>query len=231
MVSLCIKRAGTVPVFDPSWASPAIYICSVLEVKIAIMCASVPVFWPFVSSLAMNKILVVNEIEIRTDRRESQNFGGGLAEQGAGLGRDSHPDFDSKGRTSRVSILPNGSGNDTRIARSTSRHQRSKSSTSTAKKGGDIELGTRVSQDSQQSLAHQASLSAISFSSLSPPELTNPLNAASHEGTAQYSDRYAQAWACPDFDAKDGDRSRGNTYTTTVERAEIPFDHIKALER
>ena len=225
MISLSIKRAGTVPIFDPTWATPPIYICSVLEVNIAIICASIPIFWPFVTSLAMNKILVVNEIEVRTDRRESQNYHSGLAEQGAGLGLGGHPDLD-KGIASRIDVLGNASDS--------KKHTRgkSKSSNTSAKGlGMNIELGTRMSTDSQRSLSHQTSLGDISFSSISPPELNNPLDPPRNPSCAQYADRYAQAWAVPDFDKTYPGRTGGNTYTTTVERAEIPYDHIKALER
>ncbi|KAF2279130.1 uncharacterized protein EI97DRAFT_456523 [Westerdykella ornata] len=71
LISLCLKRAGTVPVFDPSYATPSIYIFSVLEVNIAILCASIPIFWPLVTSLSLNQIFVVNEIEVRSQRRGS----------------------------------------------------------------------------------------------------------------------------------------------------------------
>ncbi|KAF1993834.1 hypothetical protein P154DRAFT_587718 [Amniculicola lignicola CBS 123094] len=90
MVALSIRRLGTVPNYDPTWATPSIYIFSVSEVNIAILCASIPIFWPLVTSFSSNKILVVNEIEVRTDSRESVGMGMGmgvsLAEQGSAFG-------------------------------------------------------------------------------------------------------------------------------------------------
>ncbi|KAF2009687.1 hypothetical protein BU24DRAFT_358434, partial [Aaosphaeria arxii CBS 175.79] len=63
-VTLSTNRAGTVPILDMTYHTPPIYLFSVLEINLAIMCASIPIFWPLVSSIAANKILVVNEVEI-----------------------------------------------------------------------------------------------------------------------------------------------------------------------
>jgi len=72
MFSLSTNRVGTIPYFDPTFHTPPIYVFSVLEVNVAILTASIPIFWPLVSSLAGNKILVVNEIEVRSSQRDSQ---------------------------------------------------------------------------------------------------------------------------------------------------------------
>lgn len=60
---------------------------SVLEVNIAILCASIPTFWPMISSFATNKILVVNEIVVHVEEYSKTSLDGrpgiGLAEQGA----------------------------------------------------------------------------------------------------------------------------------------------------
>ncbi|KZM26914.1 uncharacterized protein EKO05_0010537 [Ascochyta rabiei] len=87
MVSLCIDRAGTVPVLDMSYHTPVVFIFSILEVNIAILCASIPTFWPIISSFAANRILVVNEVLVHVEEYPKPNLDGqpgiGLAEQGA----------------------------------------------------------------------------------------------------------------------------------------------------
>ncbi|KAJ4982737.1 hypothetical protein SVAN01_11764 [Stagonosporopsis vannaccii] len=76
VISLCINRAGTVPIPDMSYHTPVVYIFSVLEVNIAILCASIPIFWPMISSLAGNKILVVNEIVVHVEEYPKSSFDG-----------------------------------------------------------------------------------------------------------------------------------------------------------
>ena len=247
MIALSLKRAGTVPYFDPTFATPAIYIFSVLEVDIAILCASIPIFWPLVTSLAANKILVVNEIEIRTDRRESQAIG--LAEQGsggafAGLGDDG----ESKGRTSRMSTLIHGSDfkvplSNSRMVRSVSRsryaHAHKPSSASSINKpmgmGISIELGHRQSQESQRKLAHPDSNGALSFESESPDLGKRSEERGRNGSIVHYQDKYTQGWVCPDFESPtDANSSKGgvagaNAFETTVES--VPFDHIGRLEK
>ncbi|KAL1596836.1 hypothetical protein SLS59_007577 [Nothophoma quercina] len=87
MISLCINRAGTIPIVDMSYHTPVVYIFSVLEVNIAILCASIPIFWPIISSFATNKILVVNEIVVHVEEYSKTSLDGqpgiGLAEQAA----------------------------------------------------------------------------------------------------------------------------------------------------
>lgn len=68
---LTINRAGTYPVFDPSWYAPPIFIFSSLEVETAILCASIPIFWPIFKGLSRNKIFVTHEVEVRTERRNT----------------------------------------------------------------------------------------------------------------------------------------------------------------
>ncbi|KAF2116991.1 hypothetical protein BDV96DRAFT_490454 [Lophiotrema nucula] len=209
IVALAIRRAGTVPVFDPTYAAPAVYIFSVLEINIAILCASTPIFWPLVTSLAANKILVVNEIEVHTSRRSSQD----TAERGTFVDIG-----ENGGRTSRMSVMI--SGKESRLGRSGSKlHRNNNPSTSSSNKG--IELGFRPSQDSSRGL--QLKPSKSSFVSADAPR------SASMD---HYSDRFITDWAVPDFDKDSkGGNGRVETYTTTVERAEIPFDHLKALEK
>ncbi|KAF1926009.1 uncharacterized protein M421DRAFT_7509 [Didymella exigua CBS 183.55] len=87
MIVLCINRAGTIPILDMTYHLPVLYIFSVLEVNIAILCASIPIFWPIISSFATNKILVVNEIVVRVEEYPKTSMDGqsgiGLADQAA----------------------------------------------------------------------------------------------------------------------------------------------------
>jgi hypothetical protein len=68
---LTISRAGTYPVFDPSWYAPPIFISSSLEIETAILCASIPIFWPIFKGLRLNKIFVTHEVEVRTEWRNT----------------------------------------------------------------------------------------------------------------------------------------------------------------
>jgi hypothetical protein len=243
MIALSIKRAGTVPVFDPSYSTPAIYIFSALEINIGIMIASIPIFWPLVASLAANKILVVNEIEVRNDRRDSQNVA--LAEQGATeFSRipDLDFDMDKGGRTSRMSVVVTGketgvpgklARSASKLTKSSSRLHKSKPSNSSSNK--DIELSlSRVSQESQQNLnlSTKTSNNSLSLTSSSPPENKSSMDLRNGSVT-HYQDRYVQDWVVPGFETPRGVGLglTGTGNSTTVERAEIPFDHIRALEK
>lgn len=65
------NRAGTFPTFDPSWYGSSPIVLSALEVHLATICASLPVFWPMIKDTWVNKrILVTHEVEITTELRE-----------------------------------------------------------------------------------------------------------------------------------------------------------------
>ncbi|ORX92793.1 hypothetical protein BCR34DRAFT_500434 [Clohesyomyces aquaticus] len=253
MFVLSQNRAGTVPIFDPTFAAPAVFIFSVLEVNIAILCASIPIFWPYVSSLAANKILVVNEIEVRTSRRESSHFDGlerGNSGGGAFVGiPDLERERAGNGRSlSRMSSIMGGAkaglqrnpshnnhsnhyNGNSKYAHS---HKPSKSSANNSITA--IELGHRVSHESSRNLRH-AQTPSISSSTRGhdggtvEEQRSGSIGSQGRKISCSY-DRYVKEWAFPDFDVEGLGRGRGGKpyTTTTVERAEIPFDHIKALE-
>lgn len=75
MVALGYNRAGTVPVLDMTFHTPVIILLGVLEVNLAIMAASIPIFWPLVAALTGNKIFVVNEVEIHVEQASRSSFG------------------------------------------------------------------------------------------------------------------------------------------------------------
>jgi hypothetical protein len=196
MVSISIKRAGTVPIFDPTFATPLVYISSVLEINMTILCASIPIFWPLVVEGWRGKgILVVNEIEIRTDSYSSAALDVGLAEQGANVGTVGVPGLEMEmndGRTSRMSAMAYGrekemggggfllSRSGSMLMRSGSKKHRSRPSVSSVHtRSASIGLGRRVSQESQcgLNLHHQPSEGTLSLSSSksSPPSGPSPL--------------------------------------------------------
>ncbi|KAI0476607.1 hypothetical protein GGR56DRAFT_694207 [Xylariaceae sp. FL0804] len=67
-------RAATKPTFDPTWYSPVSLILGVLEVNLAAICASVPVFWPVVSA-CIDQIWVTHEVKITRTHRISVECG------------------------------------------------------------------------------------------------------------------------------------------------------------
>ena len=69
MVSVIQHRATTFPTFDPTWYAPAMVILAAVEVDLASMCASAPVFWPVLRQQVM-KIFVTQQIEIIREERE-----------------------------------------------------------------------------------------------------------------------------------------------------------------
>lgn len=75
MATLIEHRAGTAPDFDLTFYGPPVFIASVLEVQVAVLAASIPIFWPIIESLGMGNILVVNEVSVRTEApsRTAQN--------------------------------------------------------------------------------------------------------------------------------------------------------------
>ncbi|KAL0257126.1 hypothetical protein SLS55_007936 [Diplodia seriata] len=72
LASIAETRAGTYPVTDPTWLAPTSIVLSCLEVDIAVLCASIPIFWPLISALTFGKIFVVDEVIVRTEERERQ---------------------------------------------------------------------------------------------------------------------------------------------------------------
>ncbi|KAH3913948.1 hypothetical protein HBI56_055710 [Parastagonospora nodorum] len=109
LISLSVNRAGTIPIIDMPYHTPLIYVFSVLEVNVAIIAASIPIFWPVIANMATNKIWVVNEIEVRVEntvRGASFSTNGeiDLADQGPWTKlEDSKDDYGSK--ANRLSVI------------------------------------------------------------------------------------------------------------------------------
>ncbi|KAJ4394487.1 hypothetical protein N0V93_003705 [Gnomoniopsis smithogilvyi] len=61
------SRATTYPSFDPTWYGPSTTVLSVLEVDLATIVASLPIFWPHLRR-NIASILVTHEVEIKITR-------------------------------------------------------------------------------------------------------------------------------------------------------------------
>ena len=74
-----IVRTGLgLPIGDPSWSLPVSVIWTVLECNIAVLCASIPIFWPMLEE-RWGAIFVTKEIQITHEDRvfdEEDQFSG-----------------------------------------------------------------------------------------------------------------------------------------------------------
>ncbi|KAH7033035.1 uncharacterized protein B0I36DRAFT_104209 [Microdochium trichocladiopsis] len=81
--SIIEHRAATWPVMDPTWYACSAIVLAVVEVDMASMCASIPVFWPILQD-SWGKIFVTQEVEVVHESRISSE-----TEQGSVHGSDS----------------------------------------------------------------------------------------------------------------------------------------------
>lgn len=68
--SIVENRAATYPYFDFTWWTPISIILSSLEINLAIMTASMPIFWPIVEQ-SFTAIFVTQEVHVTEQRRYS----------------------------------------------------------------------------------------------------------------------------------------------------------------
>ncbi|KAF3766881.1 hypothetical protein M406DRAFT_350304 [Cryphonectria parasitica EP155] len=72
LAAIIETQATTKPTFDPTWYGAMPIVLAVLEVDIATITASLPVFWPVLQQLHQNQILVTREVKIvREERRRN----------------------------------------------------------------------------------------------------------------------------------------------------------------
>ncbi|KAH7397476.1 hypothetical protein BKA66DRAFT_408770 [Pyrenochaeta sp. MPI-SDFR-AT-0127] len=198
MIALSFNRIGTIPVMDMTYYTPFIFIFGVLEINVAIIAASVPIFWPVIVTLAANKIFVLNEVDVHVEEAPRSSFGSGpaigLADQGT-WSKDNVGDAFG-GRTDEISIMPKT------YDRTPHRHKPSISSL----RGRTIamDFGHRSSQESQRCLHRTASTE----------------NANSPGGESDDYDWFLEL----------NKEIAGGWTTTTVERAKVPVEHIKAFD-
>jgi len=131
--------------------TPIVYVFSVLEVNIAIVAASIPIFWPVIASMATNKIWVVNEIEVRVEntvRGTSFSTSGeiDLADQGRWTKLEESKD--EYGKTNRLSVITKS------YERPASRthHSHKPSTASSNGRTMGFESGPRASHESTRNL-------------------------------------------------------------------------------
>lgn len=71
--SIVETRATTLPTFDPTWYGPTPIVLSSIEVSLATMCASLPVFWPVIVKNLGPYIMVTHEVKITHETRYGPN--------------------------------------------------------------------------------------------------------------------------------------------------------------
>lgn len=67
--SIVETRATTLPTFDPTWYGPTPIVLSCMEISLATMCASLPVFWPVIKKSLGPYIMVTHEVKITRESR------------------------------------------------------------------------------------------------------------------------------------------------------------------
>ncbi|KAL0941943.1 uncharacterized protein CTRU02_204706 [Colletotrichum truncatum] len=68
LIGITYSNAGTYPTLDPSWYGSVPIVLAAVEVNLATICASLPVFWPALQS-NLGKIFITKEIEITSEIR------------------------------------------------------------------------------------------------------------------------------------------------------------------
>lgn len=66
LVTMVQNKAGTAPNFDPTYETSITVILSAVEVQGAVICASIPFFWPVFSKFAYGKIVVIQEVQVQS---------------------------------------------------------------------------------------------------------------------------------------------------------------------
>ncbi|TKW48601.1 hypothetical protein CTA1_3292, partial [Colletotrichum tanaceti] len=68
LIGISHSRAGTYPTLDPSWYGCVPIVLAAVEVNLATICASLPVFWPTLQK-NLNQIFITKEVEITSEIR------------------------------------------------------------------------------------------------------------------------------------------------------------------
>jgi hypothetical protein len=195
-----------------SYHTPVVYIFSVLEVNIAILCASIPIFWPIITSFAMNRILVVNEIVVEVEHFPKASLDGqpgiSLAERGAWKSPPETP-HSPTWRTNRFST----------IARAfDSRPSKESNSRATHKKKGSVasSIGRTFRNDANKAASR--------------PSVDSQLNlykATSSDGRSTFGSLTKSDY---DWFAELDKECVGLRTTTKIEKAENPFNSRRPSE-
>ncbi|KAF2833912.1 hypothetical protein CC86DRAFT_462160 [Ophiobolus disseminans] len=73
LYAISSNQAATYPYYDFTWWSPPMIILSCLEIDLAIMCASMPIFWPIIEK-SLTTIFVSYEVKV-TEERIDDDYG------------------------------------------------------------------------------------------------------------------------------------------------------------
>lgn len=68
LVTIVEHQAATWPTFDPSWYGCVSIVLAAVEVDMAVVCASVPVFWPVLHSTGF-EIFITKEVQVTSESR------------------------------------------------------------------------------------------------------------------------------------------------------------------
>lgn len=73
--SIVDTRATTLPTFDPTWYGATPIVLSSMEVGLATICASLPVFWPVLKKNLGPYIMVTHEVRVTRENRFANDLG------------------------------------------------------------------------------------------------------------------------------------------------------------
>ncbi|KAK4209284.1 hypothetical protein QBC37DRAFT_378203 [Rhypophila decipiens] len=82
-------QGGFYPTHDPTWYGPRSLLLMILEVNVASICASVPIFWPVLRPL-FGAIFVTREFSVKTEIREFETLDMDGKQSRGGTGGSSH---------------------------------------------------------------------------------------------------------------------------------------------
>lgn len=74
--SIVETRAATLPTFDPTWYGATPIVLSSMEVNLATVCASLPVFWPVLKKTLSPYIMVTHEVKVTRELRRWEDEDG-----------------------------------------------------------------------------------------------------------------------------------------------------------
>lgn len=68
LVTIIQHKAATYPTFDPSWYGCESFVLAAVEIDMAVVCATVPVFWPVLQSTGF-QIFITKEVKVTSENR------------------------------------------------------------------------------------------------------------------------------------------------------------------
>jgi hypothetical protein len=74
LYSICKHEAATAPYIDFTWWTPSMIVLSCLEIDLAIICASMPIFWPVIER-SLASIFVSYEVKVTEEHVQVEDYG------------------------------------------------------------------------------------------------------------------------------------------------------------